>query len=65
MSDIADNEPKVYSDLLLNMIEASGTIVKDTKLTMGQKFSYLELVSELSCTLSGKIIKNIRKDNLK
>ena len=35
MSDIADNEPKVYNDLLLDMIEASGRIVKDNKLSMG------------------------------
>lgn len=59
MSDIADNEPRVYNELLLEIIEASSTIAKHEKLTTSQKLAYMELLSGLSCNLPNRVIKNI------
>lgn len=61
MTEIADNEPKLFDDLLFGMLDNSNAVARNEKLTLTQKLSYLDLIASLCVALPGRVTKGVEK----
>ena len=69
MADIADNEPLMFKDIILEFLEHLPEITKRKGLSSKQKMAYCEILGSLVCSMPSIILKKIGKcllpDNLR